>query len=442
LPGLVLLIVDNLRNEVVYYQEQENAQKIYRKDITYMASKSFNSQKGGDNASLTLLSEFLEKYMPAKLKKGDIIEGKVVQAKKGMLLVDVGGKAEGVISGRELHVEDSDLAAMKTGDPVFVYVLNPEDEKGQIQLSLRRADILKKWVELEEAKKTNGTVEVVVLDANSGGLLVKTKGGLPGFIPSSQLDSSRLYKSTRESRQEAIAKMPVKLSEFIGQKIQTKIIEIDKEKNRIILSEKLLTSGEDFSKREETLRTAKIGDIFDGTVTGVTPFGLFVNAEGLEGLVHLSEISWDKVSDPADFHGVSDKVKVQLIGLSDNGKRVAYSIKRLINDPWANSISQYKQGQIVHGVVQKIVDYGVFVKIDDGLNGLIHISELSNDLVDDPSKIVKVGDELDLKIISISPSDRHLGLSLKRVAHDDGSLPVDDVKSSKKDMLLDPESRA
>lgn len=415
--------------EIEYYT------KIYRKDIIHMSAK----QTTASDNDATLLSEYLEKYMPAKLKKGDIIEGKVVQAKKGMLLVDVGGKAEGVISGRELHAEGTDIMALQKGDPIFVYVLTPEDEKGQIQLSLRRADIIKKWVELEEAKKSGGTVEAIVLDANSGGLLVKTRGGLPGFIPSSQLDSSRLYKNTAESRQEALSKMPVKLSEFIGQKIQTKIIEIDKEKNRIILSEKLLTSGEDFSMREETLRTAKVGDVFEGTVTGVTPFGLFVNAAGLEGLVHLSEISWDKVSDPSDFHRVGDKVKVQLIGITDNGKRVAYSIKRLIEDPWATSIADYRQGQIVRGSVQKIVDYGVFVKIAEGLNGLIHISELSNDIVDDPTKIVKIGDELDLKIISISPADRHLGLSLKRVKSDDGSEPIEDVKSME---LLDPESRA
>lgn len=400
-----------------------------------MSAKSVNNT----NASNDVLSDYLQKYMPAKLKKGDVIEGKVVQAKKGMLLVDVGAKAEGVIAGRELHAEGTDILSLKQGEPILVYVLNPEDDKGQIQLSLRRADIIKKWVELEEAKRSNDTVEVTVLDANSGGLLVKTKGGLPGFIPSSQLDSARIYNSSNQSRQEAVSKMPVRLSEFVGQKIQTKIIEIDKEKNRIILSEKLLTSGEDFSKREETLRTAKVGDVFDGTVTGVTPFGLFVNAEGLEGLVHLSEISWDKVSDPSDFHKVGDKVKVQLIGLSDNGKRVAYSIKRLIDDPWTNTIAGYKQGQIVRGTVQKIVDYGVFVKIAEGLNGLIHISELSNDMVEDPSKIVKIGDELDLKIISISPSDRHLGLSLRRVKNDDGSEPVDEVK--KGDTLLDPEAR-
>lgn len=396
-----------------------------------------------ENSSLELLSEYLEKYMPVKLKKGDIVEGKVVKAKKGMLLVDVGGKAEGVVSGKELHADGTDVLSLKAGDSIFVYVLNPEDDHGQIQLSLRRADIVKKWVELEEAKRSNTTVEATVLDANSGGLLVRIKGGLSAFIPSSQLDSARLYKADAEARPETVAKIPVKLSEFIGQKIQTKIIEIDKEKNKIILSEKFLTSGEDFSMREETLRTAKVGDVLDGTVTGVTHFGLFVNAQGLEGLVHLSEISWDKVTDPADFHKVGDKVKVQLIGMSDNGKRVAYSIKRLVEDPWANSIAGYKQGQIVHGVVQKIVDYGVFVKIAEGLNGLIHISELSNNMVDDPSKIVKIGDELDLKIISISTADRHLGLSLKRVKKDDESEPVEEVKvSKKKEKLLDPESRA
>ena len=402
--------------------------------LTKEKKPATNSQETAE-----LMQQYLNTYMPVNLHKGDIIEGKVVQSKKGMIIVDVGAKAEGVIAGRELHTEGTDGFEYNSGDPILVYVLSPEDEKGQIQLSLRRADILKKWVELDEAKKNNDTVEAMVLEANSGGLLVKTRGGLPGFIPSSQLDSARLYNTTSQSRQDAVSKIPVKLSEFIGQKILTKVIEIDKDKNRIILSEKLLTSGEDFSKREDTLKNAKVADIMDGVVTGVTPFGLFVNAQGLEGLVHLSEISWEKVTDPSDFHRVGDKVKVQLIGISDNGKRVAYSLKRLIEDPWASSVSEYKIGQIVHGTVQKIVDYGVFVTVAEGLNGLIHISELSNDMVDDPAKIVKIGDQYYLKIISISPNERHLGLSLKRAKRDKGGEEKEPKKSA--ELLLDPEMR-
>ena len=194
-------------------------------------------------------------------------------------------------------------------------------------------------------------------------------------------------------------------------------------------------------QRTNTLKSVKIGDTLEGLVTGIAPFGLFVSAEGLEGLVHLSEISWDKVNNPGDFYKVGSKIKVQVIGLEDNGKRVAYSIKRLQSDPWDQIIKEYKVGQKVKGTVQKIAEYGAFVRVADGVNGLIHISEMSAGLVKDPNKILTIGQELELEIISISKSERHLGLSLKRMS---GEKMKDEsgeefkpksVKKSKKEII-------
>ncbi|HOV30093.1 MAG TPA: S1 RNA-binding domain-containing protein, partial [Candidatus Dojkabacteria bacterium] len=192
-----------------------------------------------------------------------------------------------------------------------------------------------------------------------------------------------------------------------------RIIELDREKNRIILSEKMVTQSRDLEQREKTLNKVKEGDILEGTVSGITPFGIFVNAEGLEGLVHLSELSWDKVEDIGSLYTVGTKVKVMVIGVSDGGKRVAYSIKRLLKDPWAEAIAKYQIGDVVKGKIQKVVPYGAFVRIGDGLNGLIHISELSDKLVKDPADIVSVGEDVNVKILSISSTERHLGLSLK-----------------------------
>ena len=177
----------------------------------------------------------------------------------------------------------------------------------------------------------------------------------------------------------------------------------------------MVTQARDLEQREKTLNKVKEGDILEGTVSGITPFGVFVNAEGLEGLVHLSELSWDKVEDIGSLYSVGTKVKVMVIGVSDGGKRVAYSIKRLQKDPWAEAISKYKVGDIVEGEIQKVVPYGAFVRIDKGLNGLIHISELSDKLVKDPADIVTEGDTVKVKILSISSTERHLGLSLKAV---------------------------
>jgi small subunit ribosomal protein S1 len=275
---------------------------------------------------------------------------------------------------------------------------------------------------------------VTVLEANTGGVIVDIGGGLRGFIPTSQLDNTRIYPlGGFNDKSDASKQLQNKLAGLIGEKIESKVIEIDKEKNRVILSEKLVTSSADLEKREETLKKSGAGDILEGEVTGIAPFGLFVNAEGLEGLVHLSEISWDKVSNPADFFNVGDKVKVQIIGIDDGGKRIAYSIKRLQQDPWEDIIKKYKVGQMVEGEVTKVVDYGAFVRIEDGLNGLIHISELSDKLVKDPGNIVKLGQKLSLQIISISKEERHLGLSLKRTtskASDSSEKDIEEKKES------------
>jgi len=247
-------------------------------------------------------------------------------------------------------------------------------------------------------------------------VIVNIGGGLRGFVPTSQLDNSRIYPlGGYSSKNDADKELQTKLAQLIGSELEVKVIEIDREKNRVIFSEKLVTAKADIEKRTSTLERVKTGDVLEGSVTGIAPFGLFVNAEGLEGLVHLSEISWDKVTNPADFHKVGDKVKVAIIGIEDGGKRVAYSIKRMQSDPWDNIVKKYKVGQRVKGEVTKIVDYGAFVRIEDGLNGLIHISELSEKLVKDPAKIVELGKQYELEIISISREDRHLGLSLKRV---------------------------
>lgn len=348
-----------------------------------------------------------------KLKKGDLITGDIVDIKKGTVLVDIGGKSEGVIMGKELATREK--VDLKVGEKIMVYVVNPEDPDGNIVLSLRRTDAVRKWLMMEDAQKNDEVVVATVTEANTGGALV-TVNGLSGFIPTSQLSQETISKTgISNMSKDDISAIPTKLNDLVGKEINVKIMELDRKKNRIILSEKLVISSQSVKEREATLKRIKIGDVLTGEVTGITPFGLFVNAEGLEGLVHLSEMSWDKVENPAELYKVGQKIKVQLIGLSDNGKRVAYSIKKLTPDPWSTVISKYKVGELVTGKVTKTANFGAFVRIDDGLNGLIHISELSDKMVSNPEEVVKVGDTVEVMIISISPNERHLGLSLKRV---------------------------
>ncbi len=346
--------------------------------------------------------------------RGEIVEGTVVDVRDGFLVVDVGYKSEGIVAGKELKSELLDWRELEVGDKIMVYVVKPEDEEGQLVLSIRRTQQATAWLNLEKAKEENKIVETMVVESNNGGLIVEISKDIRGFIPTSQLDASRVYVSgVRQVGKDISSKVQKRLSSLIGGKISTRIIELDREKNRIILSEKMVTQARDLEQREKTLNKVKESDTLEGTISGITPFGVFVNAEGLEGLVHLSELSWDKVEDIGSLYSVGQKVKVMVIGVSDAGKRVAYSIKRLQNDPWAEAIAKYKVGDVVAGEVQKVVPYGAFVRIAEGLNGLIHISELSDKLVKDPSDIVKEGDKVKVKILSISSTERHLGLSLK-----------------------------
>lgn len=364
-----------------------------------------------------VLAEYLDSIsvLPRTFEKGDVTKGKVVNVKEGEVLVNVGGRAEGVISGRELSFEGKRRKLVE-GKEVLVYIVNPENEKGQLELSIRKTGEAQKWHHLDTALENGEELEVTVIEANNGGVIVNIDKDLRGFIPTSQLDNKRIYPvGGFENKQEASRELQKKLAALINDKIKAKIIEINRKKNRVILSEKLVSAAGDIEQRDKTLKRCKVGDVLEGEVTGIAPFGLFVNTLGLEGLVHLSEISWDKVENPADFYKVGDKVKVQIIGIEDNGRRVAYSIKRLQADPWENIIKKYKVGQVVKGKIQKIVDYGAFVRIDGKVNGLVHISELSDELVSDPSKFVSIGKTYNLEIISISKSERHLGLSLKRV---------------------------
>jgi small subunit ribosomal protein S1 len=355
-------------------------------------------------------------HQPKILNKGDIVEGTIVDIRPGIIVVDVGFKSEGIVAGRELKADGFDATLLKVGDTLLVYVVKPEDDKGQLILSVRRTQQAGTWLKLEEAKKKNDVVEATVVEANNGGLIVELGKDIRGFIPTSQLDASRVYTDgVRKVGKDINEKVQKKLTSLINTKIKTKIIELDREKNRIILSEKMVTQARDIEQREDTLKRVKEGDSLKGIISGIAPFGVFVNAGGLEGLVHLSELSWDKVEDISTIYKVNDPVNVMVIGMFDSGKRVAYSIKRLLKDPWSEAISKFKVGDVVDGQVQRVVPYGAFIRLGEGLNGLVHISEMSDKLVKNPEDIVKEGQDVQVKILSISSTERHLGLSIKAV---------------------------
>ncbi len=353
--------------------------------------------------------------MPKLFTKGEVIEGIVVRSNENEMILNVGGRSEGLVAGKELKLDGAKVVK-KPGDKLMVYVIDPMNSEGQVELSVRKTGDEIKWHELNEAKEKDLTIKVKVIEANTGGVIVEIGGGLRGFVPSSHLKNSRIYTTMEyDNKEDATKKLQSKLAQMIDEELEVKVMEINRDINRVILSEKWVYNEADLEQRNQTLEKLKVGDILEGSVTGIAPFGLFVNAGGVEGLVHLSQISWDKVSNPADYFKINDVVRVQVIGLNDGGKKVAYSIKSLISDPWKDIVKKYKVGEVVEGVISSIADYGAFVKIEEGLNGLIHISELSHKLVEDPRNIVKEGDKVKVMIISISNDDRHLGLSLKRL---------------------------
>jgi len=302
-----------------------------------------------DKALYSELESFLSDntHVIKQLSKGDIVEGDIVDINNGVIVVDVGYKSEGIVAGRELKSDTLDWTTLKPGDKLLVYVVKPEDEKGQLVLSIRRTQQASAWLALENAKKNNDIVDAIVVESNNGGLIVEMGKGIRGFIPTSQLDATRVYSNgVRQVGKDISSRVQKRLNSLIGESIKTRIIELDREKNRIILSEKMVTQARDLEKRANTLKKVKEGDALEGTISGITPFGVFVNAQGLEGLVHLSELSWDKVEDIGAIYSVGDTVKVVVIGLTDGGKRVAYSIKRLQQDPWSQAISQFKIGKL------------------------------------------------------------------------------------------------
>ncbi|WKZ24309.1 MAG: S1 RNA-binding domain-containing protein [Candidatus Dojkabacteria bacterium] len=351
-----------------------------------------------------------------QLKAGDIVEGTVINKEPGVLVVDVGGRCEGLIAGRELKSKVVDVEGIKIGDPILVYVVYPESRDGSLVLSLKRTEEVRIWFDLEKAARNGDVLDATVVEVNTGGVICELYEGVRGFIPTSQLDPARIFESGKKMYgKDVTSVVQQRLTQLLGEQIKVKIIELDRERSRIILSEKQVTFGSDMAAKEKLLKKIKEGDILDGKVTAITPYGIFVNTSGLEGLVHLSELSWDKVTDVGSLYNVGDDVKVMVLEIKEGGRRIAYSVKRLIDDPWKNRIKKYKIGEVVDGVVEGVVEYGAFVRIDDGINGLIHISELSDKLVKNPSDIVTPGQKVKVSILSISETERHLSLSLKRV---------------------------
>ena len=380
----------------------QTRKSLHKKAITHMAKEAV---QGADSTPTmeSLLHELGSKVVP--FIPGAVVEGNVISSSATRIWVDIQGVAVGVIPERELSVLSSEL---KPGDKIMASVLVLEDERGNIVLSLRRADRERISNELQARSKDGQPMNIKVSDANKGGLLIEL-GDFTGFLPVSQLASEHYPRVDGGNPDEIY----VRLKDLVGKTLSAKVLNFDPSQGKLIFSEK--AAGD--SIQEAKLEHIKEGQALEGVVTGIVDFGLFVKLgteeDALEGLVHISEIAWGRVTDISSLYKINDIVKVLVVSTADN--RVSLSIKRLLPDPWQEAASKYKIGDIVKGAVTRVTPFGVFVRLDSDIDGLVHISEISQERITDPGTILHLGETFEFKIISIEPEQHRLGLSYKRV---------------------------
>lgn len=364
---------------------------------------------------------FLDSIPDFKLPApGELVEGQVVEVFKNKILVDIDGIAVGLITGREAKDSGDTMKTIKAGDTVSAYVIEGENEEGYIVLSLRKASQEKTWKNFSTAFEKDEVIEVVANEANKGGLLLDIDG-IKGFIPVSQLAPMH-YPRVNGADSNMILN---RLQELVGLKFIVKIINIDKENGKLILSEKAAME----EQRQSSLQKLAVGDRVKGKISGVVKFGIFVAFDGLEGLVHISEIAWGHVKNPGDYGRLGDPVEVQIIGLE--GDKISLSMKRLTDDPWLEAAKKYKIGTVIEGEVSRVTPFGAFVKLSDDINGLIHVSEITGDENGNAEESLQVGEKVKAKVIAIEPEEHRVGLSIKALNEDSEEKPK--KKAAKKD---------
>ena len=351
--------------------------------------------------------------------QGEIRKGVIASISPSQILVSVGSKSEGVIMGRELEqIPDSERQELTVGQEIPVYVLNPEDQNGNIVLSYVRAREAMGWEQVEAMQESGESFEGKIEGYNKGGLIVLVHG-LRGFIPASQISMAR--------RNVAQGDTPDRWAKMIGESISVRIIEVDRARRRLILSERAANPETRQSLKERVIEGLEEGQVYTGRVTSVAEFGAFVNVNGADGLVHLSELSWERVTHPSEVLSVGQEVKVKVISVDKDKKRIGLSIRALQGDPWHQKAEHFKVGQLVEGTITRLTKFGAFARLEGDVEGLIHISELSESRINHPKEAVKEGDVLTLRVIRIDADQRRIGLSLRKV--DSGAYADLDMKA-------------
>jgi small subunit ribosomal protein S1 len=362
-----------------------------------------SAQVASAKAQHALMQELMKSSPPIfRPKPGELVEGTVVFRGKNKLLVDLQGVATGIISGRELRDSFNTFRDLKVGDMTSSLVLEDENNEGLVVLSLRMASQKKAWDKFHKLVEQEATMKFTAQEANKGGLIANIDG-IRAFLPVSQLAPVNYPRVNNADAGEIINR----LQKFVGHTFTVKIVTMDEEAGKIVVSEREAMAEE----RAKVLETLRIGDAKEGAVSGIVKFGLFVTFDGLEGLVHISEIAWGHVKNPAEYAELGDRVKVKVIGI--DGDKLSLSIKQLTKDPWEEVAERYPVGRTVAGTVVRFADYGAFLRLEKDINGLVHLSEISHHKVTDPAEVLTIGQKVEAQVINIDVDERRIGLSIK-----------------------------
>lgn len=385
-----------------------------------------SNQPKGDFKKLLEEGDFVK--LP---KVGDLIKGKLIAISKSEAHVDIDGVTAGIVRGREFFDDVSEAKGLKPGDEVEATVLELENEAGEMELSFRYAGQQKAWVEIAKYLESGEVVEVKVVDANKGGLMIKVSQ-VAGFLPVSQLATEHYPRVPGGDKNKILEK----LKSYIGQSFKVKVITADEGEDKLVVSEKSV--WEELQK--DVIAKYKVEDKVDTKITAVTDFGVFVEfGEKLEGLVHISELAWQRIDDPREYYKVGEELKAEIISV--DGSKIFLSFKKLKQDPWHDVDKKYKVGDVVEGKVLKTNPFGVFVELDKDIHGLAHISELADRPVSNPEEIAKLGAMMKFKILSIEPKNHRLGLSLKAVKSKTSAKVVEDDKKEEKEVKAKTEDK-
>jgi len=379
------------------------------KDQNDALSGAANAQGDQANNNQTMESLLESEALSVELPQtGEIRKGMIASIGPSQILISIGAKSEGVVAGRELEqLTPEELAELKVGQEVNVFVLNPEDQNGNVVLSFKRAQEQMSWENVEKMIADETAIDTKIIGFNKGGLIVAV-GNLRGFVPSSQVSAMRRSQSTGDTPEQRWQKM-------VGEPISVRIIEVDRERRRLILSERAASTESRASMKDRVIGELEEGNTYTGRVTSLADFGAFVNINGADGLVHLSELSWDRLTHPKEILEVGQEVQVKVINIDRDKKRIGLSLRALQDDPWRSRVEKFSVGQLVEGVITRLTKFGAFARLEGDIEGLIHISELSENRVEHPKEVLKEGEVKTLRIIRIDSDQHRIGLSLRKV---------------------------